>query len=94
MLISSTFGPTTLFGLFCKRITAKAAVISIAGGIISACVFNYFLPSVGLSVMIGIVPSFVIGTVILFTVSLIDRKSLSDKIENEFGRTKEIAVMK
>ena len=94
MLISASFGPTVLFGLFSNRLTARGSCISTGFGIISACVFNYFLPIYGLHVIIGTIPSFLITTAVLFAVSLIDKKSISKKMENEFGRTKEIAVMK
>jgi len=94
MLISATFGPTTLFGLYSGKLTSKAAVISITGGIMGACISNYFLPTNGLPVIIGIVPSFAVGTALLFAVSFLDRKNISKKTENEFGRTKEISEMK
>ena len=94
MLISATFGPTTIFGLYSGRLTSKAAVISIAGGIIGACVSNYFLPANGLPVIIGMIPSFVVGTLLLFAVSFLDRKNISPKTKNEFGRTKELSEMK
>ena len=94
MLISATFGPTTIFGLYSGRLTSKAAVISIAGGIISACVSNYFLPANGLPVIIGMIPSFAIGSLLLFAVSFLDRKNISPKTKNEFGRTKELSEMK
>lgn len=94
MFISSTFGPTTLFGLYNGKLTSKAAVLSITGGIIGACISNYFLQTNGLPVIVGIIPSFTFATALLFAVSWLDRKNISEKTENEFGRTREISVMK
>ncbi len=92
-LISSAFGPITLFGLFCRFLTAKAAFVSTVGGIASASVFIYFCPTIGLPTIAGVLPCFAIGTLLLLLVSIADQKSLSSKTENEFGRTQEIARM-
>ncbi len=92
--VSAAFGPTTLFCLFSNRLTTKGAVASISGGLICAAVFNYIGLSTGIPDVPAIIPAFVLGTVLLFAVSFLDRKNIPAKTANEFGRTKEIAHLK
>ncbi len=91
---SAAFGPTTLFCLFCDRLTAKGAVASIAGGLICSSAFNYSDYISGKPGIPPIIPAFAVGTLLLFTVSFLDRKNISAKTGNEFGRTREIARLK
>lgn len=92
--VSAAFGPTTLFCLFCDRLTAKGAVASIAGGLICAAAFNYLDYTAGKPGIPAVIPAFAVGTLLLFAVSFLDRKNISAKTANEFGRTREISRMK
>ncbi|MBO4392281.1 MAG: hypothetical protein J5816_03155 [Clostridia bacterium] len=92
--VSAAFGPTVLFCLFFNCLTTKGAVASVAGGLAAAALFNYLELIDSIPEIPVLIPGFVAGTVFLFAVSLLDRKNISEKTGNEFGRTKEIARLK
>ena len=92
--VSSAFGPVTVFCLFCGFLTVKGAVASVAGGLAFSAGFSYFCYVNSFYALPAIIPSFIFGTILLFAVSFFDRKNVSKKTGNEFGRTKEIARLK
>lgn len=92
--VSAAFGPTVLFCLFFNRLTTKGAVASVAGGLAVTALFNYLDLIDSVPGIPAVIPGFAAGTVLLFAVSFFDRKNISEKTGNEFGRTKEIARLK
>ena len=93
-VIASSFGPLTLFSLYSSSLTAAGAVSSIAAGLIGSSIFNYLAVGAKIPQITAVIPSFAVSSLFLFAVSFFDRKSISKKMRNEFGRAREISKMK
>jgi len=90
-VLVSAFAPTVLFCLYSEIITSVGSICSVSVGIASSVVLYYL----GFFRGIESLPlSFALSSVVLFCVSLIDRRKPSAKIHNEYGRTAEIVRMK
>lgn len=92
---TSAFGPVTIFSLYSDKITAKGAIASEVSGFIMAFLVKYF------GYLAGIVfpgSSVVFGTalsvIVLWGVSLLDKKHISEKSRNEYGRVRLISKMR
>ena len=80
----ATFGPLMLFSLFWKRTTYKAAILGMLSGGITVFFWKIVLnPLGGVWGVYCLLPAFIISSIVIFVVSLIDKKP-SMEIQNEF----------
>ena len=84
----ATFGPLMLFSLFWKRTTRKGAIAGmiVGGGMVFA--WKYLIaPLGGVFAIYELLPAFILSSLAIFIVSLLDKKP-SDEIAAEFEAVK------
>ncbi|MGN1136818.1 MAG: sodium/proline symporter PutP [Oscillospiraceae bacterium] len=84
----AAFGPAILFSLYWKRLTLKGTVSGIIGGAVTVLLWEYVLPV--WDNVYSIIPGFIISTILIVVVSLID-KAPSEEVQNMFGEAKKYA---
>ena len=85
--LGASFGPIILFSLFWKRMTKKGAVAGIVSGALGVVVFKNLQHLGGVFAVYELLPAFVIASILIVVVSLIDTPP-SMEICEEFDRAK------
>ena len=92
--MGACFGPVILFSLYCRRLTSRGAVASMTTGLLVVLIWKFILSSLGgIFSLYELIPGFLLSTVVLYTVSYIDRQKPTPQMLNEFGRMREMVKM-
>lgn len=82
----ASFGPVVLFSLYSKRITKLGAVCSMITGALTTIIFKYGLSRLGgIWAIYELIPGFLFATIILWVVSLIDKKN-AKPLEDDYEK--------
>ena len=92
--MGACFGPVILFSLYCRRLTSRGAVASMTTGLLVVLIWKFILSSLGgIFSLYELIPGFLLSTVVLYTVSYLDRQKPTPQMLNEFGRMREMVKM-
>lgn len=82
----ASFGPLVLFSLYSKKLSLKGAAASMVTGAVTTVIFKYGLSRLGgFWSIYELVPGFVLASIVLWTVSALDRKK-NPKLAEDFDR--------
>lgn len=81
----AAFGPVVLFSLFSKKIKKSAAIASMITGTVTCIVFKYGLSRLGgFWTVYELLPGFILATIVLWIVSLLDKKPIPELVNNQY----------
>lgn len=82
----SAFGPVVLMSLFWKKMSPKSAIFGMIVGSLVVLSWNFIFPN---SKVLEIIPGFIITTITIIIVSLLDNK-FDSKIQDKFEESKNL----
>ena len=83
----ASFGPLMIFSLYSKKITLKGAIASIITGALTTIIFKYGLANLGGAwAVYELLPGFILSSIVLWTVSLLDKKGVTPEIEHDYNK--------
>lgn len=83
--LGASFGPVILFSLYWRRMTRNGAVAGIVAGAFGVIVWNLLSKLGGIFTFYEIVPGFILGSLAIVLVSLLDKKP-SEVLLHEFDK--------
>ena len=83
----AAFGPVMIFSLYSKKITLKGAIASMITGALVTIVWKWGLkPLGGFWSLYELLPGFILATIVLWTVSLLDKKGVTREISCDYDK--------
>lgn len=84
----AAFGPIVLFSLFWKKTTRNAALGGMVAGGLMVILWKQL--SGGIFDLYEIVPGFILSSIVIYTISILDKEGPSEEIKNEFDRVRQL----